>query len=159
MSDRLTLLYADDDLGDDPATCRSCKALAWAFAQLDKTVTMDIARTGADTWRKLREKRYDALILDIMMPQGEEDPANPVPQAILDADFLVVGLALAKELIKLDSEVQPTKVLVYTASPLRETIQAMEEIVAKQNGRWILLGKPCLNSELAEWIIGGNSCE
>lgn len=153
-----TILYADDDFlsvsKDKWKEHPFYEALLFALEKAGvEHPIIEVATTGAETYHKLCQKKYDGLILDIMMPQGDDAPAfiNEVP-------FHQVGLVLAEQLCqskdKEDEMKKPDKILILTASPISDDRKTLDDLCQRTEGTWDLMFKPSLFKDIANFFKG-----
>jgi hypothetical protein len=151
-----TILYADDDFGtvaidslEDPLFY---EALMYALikAEIEDPV-IQVTANGAETYKKLCNEKFDGLILDIMLPQGED-----APDFIKSAPFHRVGLVLAEALSdKKEKLIMPERVLLLSATPIPEIQTKLYELCQKKNGSWVFMKKPALFESIASFFKGG----
>ena len=83
---------------------------------------VDIASNATEAVQLLREKRYDAIIFDLIFPCGEE----------FETDEYYVGLELLRRLVKQEIEnvekYDPTKIMVFTVVNDSEVQDQIKEL-------------------------------
>lgn len=142
----IRILFADDDFAEveDPRTHPYYRRLEQACRRRDYTAEICIAEDGESTHWMLLERQFDALILDIMMPQGDGETED-----IQNSPSHKVGFVLFEKLQKgeYDTKNKDIRVAVFTA-----TGYFPYEIAADAENRRVVY-KPALFSNLVEFII------
>jgi len=136
------ILFADDEIEKD----------AWEYRELEAALDdkefgeyeIEIAVDGYETDEKLRNGKFDGIILDIMMPSGN----NP-PKFLKDVPNYLVGLEIAMKLKKQGYEKnKDTKVVILTGTAVAEVLDGLEKI--EKDGRFDLIKKPAYMAEVVD---------
>ena len=129
--------FLDDDIYDiDEESGKSSKI---PELEKDGDIAVDVALDGTEVLARLREKRYDVVVLDIMMPPGTGLPAGDTKQG-KETGFLVL-----KEIRK-DWPLDPA-IIVLTLYPKIPSEADMESFNIQE-----YLPKPIKMRELASLI-------
>lgn len=152
----MNILYADDDfLTVQPDRFKEhlyYEALDYALQEAGiPDPIIDVATSGGETLEKLCATQFDGLILDIMMPHGDD-----APDFIKKEPIHKVGLLIAKALsnpsvYKIQSIFIPNKVLILTATPMEEDRKILTGLCLER-ASWEFMHKPTTFERIASFF-------